>query len=102
MEDASSATLMAADWLCGRIGLGWVMANLGGCPWELREGETASLCAGHLARDRERNLWEGYARSVIECGDQIGRPFRNRDYCNALAPAVLQRTEESGISASWL
>jgi hypothetical protein len=38
----------------------------------------------------------------IECRDSIGRPFWNRDFCEAHAASVLKRAELHGIELSWI
>jgi hypothetical protein len=80
------------------------MVNSGGSFWGFKEGASARICAAHihdLPRDQSANPRGPYATVPTEGGDRIGHQARNRDYCNALARAVLQRVEDRGIPASW-
>jgi hypothetical protein len=80
------------------------MANVGASFWGFKEGVIAAICAGDihdLGCDQSCNHHRRYATIQTECGDQSGHYFGNRDCCNALARAVLQRVEECGIPASW-
>jgi hypothetical protein len=38
----------------------------------------------------------------VECRDNIGHPFWNRDYCEAHAKPVIEKAERLKIPVSWL
>ena len=80
------------------------MANSSASFWGFKEGATVSIRADHnrdLAYAQSRNQRGRCATIQTERDDRIGHQFSNRDCCNALARAVLQRMEECGIPASW-
>ena len=81
-----------------------VMANWGASFWGFKEGATASIRAGHihdLRRDQSCNQHRRYATIQTGFGDRSGDYLWNRDCCNVLRRAVLQRVEECGIPTSW-
>lgn len=80
------------------------MANSGASFWGFKKRVTAEIRGGHnhdLGCDQSCNHHRRHATIQTECADQSGHHFGNRDCCNALARAVLQRVEECGIPASW-
>jgi hypothetical protein len=81
------------------------VANLGANLWgHGEEGKTASIRAGRIQYKTRCQNWAGCSQPAvirIECRDNIGHPFWNRDYCEAHAQFVLKRAEARGIPVSW-
>jgi hypothetical protein len=81
------------------------VANLGANLWEHnQDGKTASIRAGHIhyvARCQSRSSCVRPAVIQIECGDGIGHPFWNRDFCETHARPIIDKAERLKIPVSW-
>jgi hypothetical protein len=82
------------------------VANLGANLWGHSEADkTASIRVGrthYQARCQSKKGCPHRAVIQIECRDDAGHPFWNRDYCEAHAKPVIEKAERLKIPMSRL